>query len=77
MLIQSPAIIEYRERYCTLGPALQRFAAPTSEPCGALVGCDIHPLHCSAGLGPPPVHDEEVLAGIYHWVGQGLCRRLA
>ena len=76
LLIQSPAIIEYLERYPQ--PALlssDPLRRARERGVAALVGCDIHPLHNASVLNLLRQwgHDEEqVRQWIGHWVGQGL-----
>lgn len=76
-MIQSPAILEYlEERYPE--PALlpqDIMARAWHRAVAALIGCDIHPLHNVAVLNRLrglQIAEEDVLAWIGHWIGEGL-----
>lgn len=76
-VIQSPAILEYlEERYPE--PALlpkDIMARARHRAVAALIGCDIHPLHNVSVLDRLrglQVAEEDVLAWIGHWIGEGL-----
>ncbi len=76
-LIQSPAIIEYLEERCPEPPLLPAdlLARAQHRAVAALIGCDIHPLHNVAVLNRLrglQVAEDEVLAWIGHWIGEGL-----
>lgn len=76
-VIQSPAILEYlEERYPE--PALlpkDLMTRARHRAVAALIGCDIHPLHNVSVLNRLrglQVGEDQVLAWIGHWIGEGL-----
>lgn len=76
LLIQSPAIIEYLEERYPQPPLLPDGALQRARhrSVAALIGCDIHPLHNVSVLNrlrQLEVAEEEVLAWIGHWIGEG------
>ncbi len=76
-IIQSPAILEYLEERYPDVPLLPTdpLARARHRSVAALIGCDIHPLHNVAVLNrlrSLDVGEEQVMAWIAHWVGEGL-----
>ncbi|WP_407290781.1 maleylacetoacetate isomerase [Stutzerimonas zhaodongensis] len=76
-VIQSPAIIEYLEERYPETPLLPAdlLARARHRAVAALIGCDIHPLHNVAVLNRLRglhVAEDDVMAWIGHWVGEGL-----
>jgi len=76
-VIQSPAIIEYLEERYPETPLLpgDLLARARHRAVAALIGCDIHPLHNVAVLNRLrglQVGEDDVMAWIGHWVGEGL-----
>lgn len=76
-VIQSPAILEYLEERYPEPPLLPNdiMARARHRAVAALIGCDIHPLHNVAVLNrlrELQIAEEDVLAWIGHWIGEGL-----
>jgi len=76
-VIQSPAILEYLEERYPEPPLLPDdiMARTRHRSVAALIGCDIHPLHNVAVLNRLrglQIGEDEVLAWIGHWIGEGL-----
>lgn len=76
-VIQSPAILEYLEEQYPEPALLPQnvMARARHRAVAALIGCDIHPLHNAAVLNRLrglQIGEDEVLAWIEHWVGEGL-----
>jgi len=76
-VIQSPAILEYLEERYAEPPLLPAdlIVRAQHRAVAALIGCDIHPLHNASVLNRLRglnVAENEVMAWIGHWVGEGL-----
>ncbi|TWI49261.1 maleylacetoacetate isomerase [Pseudomonas duriflava] len=77
LICQSPAILEYLEERYPEAPLLptELLARARHRSIAAIIGCDVHPLHNVSVLNrlrQLQIQEQDVVAWIAHWIGEGL-----